>query len=126
MFFKYYNLCENFLDELLVLEANDVIEPDFKQTILNKIVDIQKKKIPSIKKKKDYMKVKKELFSYLIKNNYKNINKFFTVDDSGKKTITPKNAKRLDVFLESLLSKLKESDYRFMKITRGYMSAYKG
>lgn len=126
MFFKYYKLCENVLDELLVLEANNFLTPDFKQNILNKILAIEKQKLPSIEKKKSYMEVKKELFAHLIRINYKNINKFFTTDESGKKFLTPKNAKKLDTFLELILKKLKEEDPRFTKITRGYMSSYKG
>lgn len=126
MFFKYYNLCENVLEELLVLEANSFLAPDFKQNILNKILTIEKQKLPSTEKKKGYMEVKKELFAHLIRINYKNINKFFTTDESGKKLLTPKNAKKLDAFLELLLKKLKEEDSRFTKITRGYMSSYKG
>jgi hypothetical protein len=126
MFFKYYNLCENVLEELLVLEANSFLAPDFKQNLLNKIITIEKQKLPSTEKKRSYMEVKKELFAHLIRINYKNINKFFTTDEAGKKTLTPNNAKKLDFFLESILRKLKEENYKFTKITRGYMSSYKG
>ncbi len=126
MFLKYYNLCENVLDELLVLEANNVLTPEFKQNILNKILKIEKEKLSISEKKRSYMEVKKELFAHLIRINYKNINKFFTIDETGKKMLTPNNAKKLDVFLESILRRLKEEDYKFAKITRGYMSSYKG
>lgn len=72
------------------------------------------------------MEVKKELFTYLIKINYKNINNFFSINQAGKRILTPKNAKRLDEFLENLIKKLKEEDHRFTKITRNYISSYKG
>jgi hypothetical protein len=126
MFFKYYNLCENVLDNLLVLEANNFLTQEFKQNILNKILTIEKQRLPITEKKKSYMDIKKELFAHLLRINYKDINKFFTIDETGKKMLIPKNAKKLDAFLELLLTKLKEEDYRFTKITRGYISSYKG
>jgi hypothetical protein len=126
MFFKYYNLCENVLDEILVLELNNVLTQDFKQNILNKILKIEKQKLPSTEKKRSYMDIKKELFAHLLRINHKNINKFFVIDQSGKKILTPKNAKKLDSFLESILENLKQENYKFAKITRGYMSSYKG
>jgi hypothetical protein len=46
MFFKYYNLCENVLDNLLVLEANNFLTQEFKQNILNKILTIEKQRLP--------------------------------------------------------------------------------
>lgn len=126
MFNKYYNLCESFLNTILVLEANDFLSADFKKKILNSILAIEKEKLSISEKRRNYMEVKKELFTYLIKINYKNINNFFSINQAGKRILTPKNAKRLDEFLENLIKKLKEEDHRFTKITRNYISSYKG
>ena len=125
MNFNYYNLCESVLTHLLVLEAIDTIPSNVKKDYINKILNIEKQKIKTSEKKDFYMNLKKELFTFLIRDDYRKINSFFKTIN-GKKTLTPNNAKRLNLFLDGFIKTLANENEKFIKLSSAYLSSYKG
>ena len=125
MTFNYYNLCESVITCLLISEALESIPTNVKRDFLNKILNVEKQKIKTPDKKQFYIELKKELFTYLVRNDYKKINSFF-ITINNKKTLTPFNAKKLNLFLDGVINNLSNDNEIFKKLSSRYLSSYKG
>jgi len=123
--FNYYNLCESVITCLLISEALESIPTNVKRDFLNKILNVEKQKIKTPDKKQFYIELKKELFTYLVRNDYKKINSFF-ITINNKKTLTPFNAKKLNLFLDGVINNLSNDNEIFKKLSSRYLSSYKG
>jgi hypothetical protein len=109
----------------LISEALESIPTNVKRDFLNKILNVEKQKIKTPDKKQFYIELKKELFTYLVRNDYKKINSFF-ITINNKKTLTPFNAKKLNLFLDGVINNLSNDNEIFKKLSSRYLSSYKG